>query len=123
MNLPAASVMARESWGLRPLSPPAAGISFNMDYAGDSPREKTEEIEKLEQWKGEMMIVLDDLNLQEIGKELDLPVGANIAAAILPWIQMAKEHLRNNQGPTGTWAINARYWAKIYGYKPNDDPS
>jgi len=79
-----------------------------MDYAGSSPMEDEQYIIALEQWKKEAMIVFDDLNLQEIGKELDLPLGANIAKEILPWIRVMKKQRR-------LWALTGEYFMKVYG--------
>ena len=41
----------------------------------------------LRRWKDEAMQVLNDINLQEIGKELGLPLGTNIGPQILPKIR------------------------------------
>jgi len=48
------------------------------------------ERDDLLRWKSEAMQVMNDLNLQEIGKEMGLRLGANIAANILPYIRELK---------------------------------
>jgi hypothetical protein len=46
---------------------------------------------ELQRWKDGASKILDDLNLQEIGKKLGLTVGTDIAPRILPGIQKLKD--------------------------------
>jgi hypothetical protein len=49
------------------------------------------ELDSLRQWKSEMLQVLNSLNLQAIGKELNLTLGSNIPSSILPNIISQKQ--------------------------------
>jgi hypothetical protein len=49
-----------------------------------------DELDDLLRWKSEAMKVMDDLDLQEIGKEMGLRLGDNIAVKILPYIKELK---------------------------------
>lgn len=51
------------------------------------------ERDDLLRWKAEAIQVMSDLNLQEIGKEIGLKLGGNIAANILPYIKELKGRL------------------------------
>ena len=41
-------------------------------------------IQELERWKQQALTVLEELDLQEIGKELNVPLGESVAKQILP---------------------------------------
>lgn len=51
-----------------------------------------EELEELKAWKEEATEVMNKLQLQEIGKELQLPLGSDIPSQILPEIKRIKAH-------------------------------
>jgi hypothetical protein len=105
MNLPVALRMARDV-GFASTFPTGGRHLFIMNNLLGSRVADDELIEKLEQWKKEAMTVFDDLKLQEIGKELDLPLG--IAREILPWIRNMKNQKR-------LWALTYEYFDKVYG--------
>jgi hypothetical protein len=48
------------------------------------------ELDELKAWKEEAMEVMNKLQLQEIGKELQLPLGSDIPSQILPEIKRIK---------------------------------
>lgn len=48
------------------------------------------EVKDLRRWKREAMQVLRELDSQAVGKELNLPLGSNVAARILPAIRELK---------------------------------
>jgi hypothetical protein len=54
-------------------------------------------IAELKNWKSEASKILDDLKLQEVGKELGLTVGTDIAPHILPGIQKLKNRLEKTR--------------------------
>ncbi len=53
-----------------------------------------QELESLREWKESAQAVMNSLHSQEIAKEIGVPLGQSIEPAILPWIQSAKELLR-----------------------------
>lgn len=54
-----------------------------------------ERIKELQDWKESAKSILNAINLQECGKEMNLKPGVDIAAAILPWIRKVKEDMKN----------------------------
>lgn len=82
-------------------------IQNQIDYAGqpyegcteeeglvfEACKAKLLEHDQLTRWKSEAMQVMNDLDFQEIGKEIDLDLGDNIAKSILPYIKKAKSKL------------------------------
>lgn len=53
---------------------------------------QAKEIIALKNWKDEAIQVFADLNLQEIGKEIPVPLGESIAKNILPFIKKIKAY-------------------------------
>jgi hypothetical protein len=51
------------------------------------------QVEKLEQWKREQLVVESEWDAQAVGKELDLPWGASIHAGILPAVKALKARI------------------------------
>lgn len=68
------------------------GRPDNVEF-GKEIRAKLLEHDHLTRWKSEAMQVMNDLDFQEIGKEIDLDLGDNIAKSILPYIKKAKAKL------------------------------
>ena len=52
--------------------------------------DREKELEELKAWKEEAIEVMNKLQLQEIGKELQLPLGSDIPSQILPEIKRIK---------------------------------
>lgn len=51
---------------------------------------EAQEVVSLIEWKRQAMVLLNDMNLQEIAKEIGLRPGEDIAKSILPFIQSLK---------------------------------
>lgn len=66
------------------------GHVFRLETELDK-RDKT--LKELEAWKAEATKVFDALNLQEIGRELQIPLGEEIAPQVLPGIRKLRESL------------------------------
>lgn len=49
------------------------------------------ELQELENWKRQALIVLEELDLQAIGKELNLPIGESVSKQMLPKLKEHKE--------------------------------
>lgn len=61
----------------------------------------------LKDWKTSALDLLNKIDLQAIGKELNLPLGSDIASAILPSIRALKARLDSKQ-PSASLAPQAK---------------
>lgn len=71
-----------------------AGLQENLDLVRDAVDARDKKIEQLEAWKEPASQVMNQIDLQAVGKELDVPLGEGIAPHILPGIQKMKDGLR-----------------------------
>lgn len=67
--------------------------SARRDVCASEAPQLVNERDELQRWKQEMLQVLSNLNLQEIGKVLGMPLGIDVSKNILPYIHSLKARL------------------------------
>lgn len=66
-------------------------IKFYEKKLADYKAGTRQELRELRAWKASAMQVFMELDLQNIGKEMDLTIGSNIAEHILPFVKAAQQ--------------------------------
>jgi hypothetical protein len=82
---------------------------FAEDFAAQALRASQREIKQLADWKESMMALMGRLQLQEIGRAMNLPLGEDIAAKILPWVRASKERERELKKRIEQWEMIVGY--------------